>query len=249
MSTQNSSWRDAVLKVLREANAPLHYTDVAQRVVEQKLLNTKAANPNATANKTLRGLISEPRKDRVLPIAGQRGWYATVDVAEAAAAKEEAADNSGVIRVAAYGLFWRRDLVDWISRRELMGQQIKGTDGVDFADQDGVYFLHEGRDVMYVGKTVTPSSPYGLYNRLRHHHEDPRKTVYWDNFSWFGFRAVSDDGTLGQTPENANFESVVDLIEAIFIETLLPRLNQNSGEGMSQAREDGMYFQVPAVNP
>ena len=255
MTTQNLSWRDAVLKVLREAGEPLHYGEVADRIMAQRLVNTRTATPHATVNSNLRVLVRETRRrsveNRVVAIDGQRGWYVMGDVAENVMAEEYASDNNGMIKVAAFGLFWRRDRVDWGDpRRQLMGQQSKDAIEVDFADQDGVYFLHDGREVMYVGKTFTPSSNYGLYTRLKHHHDDPRKTVYWDSFSWFGFRGVSENGQLRRTPENANFESVVSLIEAIFIETLLPRLNQQSGEGMNQAREDGLYFQSPAAaNP
>ncbi len=249
MTTQNMSWRAAVLQVLRKAGEPLHYTEIARRIMDQKLVKTRTATPHASVSAILTRLTGEKGRDRVVAIEGQRGWYAMADVAQKLKAEEGAADDSGMIKVAAFGLFWRRDLVDWSSGSKLIGQQSQDTEGVDFADQDGVYFLHDGREVMYVGKTVTPTAKYGLYNRLKHHHNDPRKTVYWDNFSWFGFKPVSDDGQLGQSPENAKFESVVDLIEAIFIETLLPRLNQNSGEGMNQARDGGMYFQFPAVNP
>lgn len=250
MTTQNLSWKDAVLKVLRDAGEPLHYTAIAEQIIEQGLLKTKTATPHASVNGNLQRLIRERGKDRVVAIEGQRGWYAMADVAQKFMTEEGAADDSGMMKVAAFGLFWRRDLVDWNSGSKLIGQQSEDAGEVDFADQDGVYFLHDGREVMYVGKTVTPTAKYGLYNRLKHHHNDPRKTVYWDSFSWFGFKPVSEDGQLGLPPENAEFKSVVDLIEAIFIETLLPRLNQNSGEGMNQARDGGMYFQFPAAaNP
>ena len=248
MTTQTMTWRDAILKVLRVADEPLHYVEIARRIIEQGLVKTRTATPNASVASNLTRLTGVTGKNRVVSIDGQPGWYAMPDVVEKLKAGGPAADDNDMIKVAAFGLFWRRDWVDWNSGSKLIGRQSEDAGEVDFADQDGVYFLHDGREVMYVGKTVTPTAKNGLYNRLKHHHNDPRKTVYWDSFSWFGFRRVSDEGKLDPSPTNANFESVVDLIEAIFIETLLPRLNQNSGEGMNQARQDGMYFQFPAVN-
>ncbi len=250
MTSRNTTWEAAVLEVLREAPDPLHYTEIAQRILERGF-ETRTANPQAIANKTLRDLMSARGGRRVQAIDNQRGWYALAEKAQKFNSEirdeEAAADDSEIIKIAAFGLFWQRDLVNWDTGKTLYGQQSKDAIAVDFADQDGLYFLHDGRrEVMYIGKTFTPTARYGLLTRLKSHHDDPRKTVYWDSFSWFGFKPVSEDGQLQQPPENATFKSVVSLIEAIFIETLLPRLNQQSGEGMAQAREDGLYFQSAA---
>ena len=249
MSTQNLSWTAAVLQVLRETNGPLHYTEVERRIMEQGL-RPKIANSQATTNGTLRSLMSASGRNGVREIYNQKGVYALESVARELNPKlrdeEAAAQNSGIIKIEAFGLFWRRELVDWESGLRLLGQQSKESIAVDFADQDGIYVLHDGREVMYVGKTYTPTSNYGLYRRLKDHNDDPRKTVYWDGFSWFGFKPVAEDGLLREASNNATLESVIDVIEAIFIETLLPRLNQQSGEGMQQAREDGLYFQSVA---
>ena len=248
MTSRNLTWNEAVLEVLREVQEPLHHTEIARRIIEQGL-----KEPIATANSVTvaacRDLRSASGRNGVRPIESQRGWYALEPVANALNRKiiadEAAASGSGILKIEAFGLLWRRDLVNWDTGQNLYGQQNKDAVVVDFADLDGVYFLHDSRrEVMYVGKTYTPVSNYGLFTRLKGHNDDPRKTVFWDSFSWFGFKPVSEDGRLLQTPENATFESVIGLIEAIFIETLLPRLNQQSGEGMVQAREDGLYFQA-----
>ena len=250
MSTENLPWRSAVLKVLADAGGPLHYTEVEQRIMEQGL-RPQIANSQATTNSTLRDLMSASGGNGVREVYNQKGVYALASVASALNRKlreeEAATQNSGIIKIEAFGLFWRRDLVNWASGQRLLGQQSKDSIVVDFADQDGVYILHDGREVMYVGKTYTPTSNYGLYRRLQDHNDDPRKTVYWDCFTWFGFKPVAEDGRLQEPSQNATLESVIGVIEAIFIETLLPRLNQQSGEGMQQAREDGLYFQVSSI--
>lgn len=247
MTRPNFSWREAVLKVLREADGPLHYTEVERRIMDREL-RPRIANSQAATNGAIRELLSRSGQNGTREIYNQKGWYALASVGDHINQKlreeELAASSSGTIRVEAFGLFWQRNLIDWDAGPYLLGQQSKYAIEVDFADQDGLYILHDGREVMYVGKTFTPTADYGLYRRLKDHHEDPRKTVYWDAFSWFGFKPLAADGRLLPAAEHATLESVIDVIEAVFIETLLPRLNQQSGEGMQQAREDGLYFQV-----
>lgn len=249
MTSRTPTWPEAVLTVLREAQEPLHYTEIARRIIEREL-KAPIATANSVTVAACRNLRSASGRNGVRPIDNQRGWYALEPVASELNRKiiedEAAASGSGILKIEAFGLLWRRDRVNWDTGQNLYGQQNKDAIVVDFADQDGVYFLHDGREVMYVGKTYTPVSNYGLFIRLKGHNDDPRKTVFWDSFSWFGFKPVAENGQLQRTPENATFESVVTLIEAIFIETLLPRLNQQSGEGMAQAREDGLYFQSVA---
>lgn len=251
MTSQNMSWQDAVLKVLRDANQPMHYRDIADQIMDREY-RSPVANPHNITNNALGQLlkVSGNSKDAVRKIEGEQGMYALRSVAkqinESMRAESEAAKSKGIIKTEAFGLYWDRSAVNWESgSNSLLGQQSKGAQTVDFADQDGIYMLHDDRDIMYVGKTYTPDKEnYGLYRRLKAHNDDPRKTVYWNTFSWFGFRPVSEDGQLLQASSNATVESVINVIEAIFIEVLLPRLNQQSGTGMGDAREDGLYLQV-----
>jgi hypothetical protein len=70
----------------------------------------------------------------------------------ATATEKEKEETGGIIK--AFGMFWRRDWVDWVTKPRLMGQQQEGADSVNFSDQVGVYLLHDGREVMYVGRTT-----------------------------------------------------------------------------------------------
>ena len=54
---------------------------------------------------------------------------------------------------------------------------------------------------------------------------------------------MSDELTLGPTPENATTKDVIDLIEGILIEGIMPRLNMRRGEG-SKAWEPNLYYQI-----
>ncbi len=94
----------------------------------------------------------------------------------------------------AYGLFWRRDEVEWEPGKGNAGVfRLLGHHGkikpklrvVDFRDQVGLYVLYNPYGPHYVGLTRAQ----GLGKRLRDHHLDARKGD-WDRFSWFGFRKV-----------------------------------------------------------
>ena len=128
-------------------------------------------------------------------------------------------------------------------RRELLGRKTRTAQAVNFADQAGVYLLHSWNEIVYVGKTNRNKSKNGLYDRLKEHHTSVRKNDRRNTFSWFGFKAVQGNGELGEEPDNCNFDDIVDVIETIFIEALLPRLNMQSGSGATELREEGLYSQ------
>ena len=133
--------------------------------------------------------------------------------------------------------------MDWEpTKGRLLGNA--GAGDVNFADQDGIYILHNGNEVAYVGQSYTPTTETaGLYSRLRNHHNDKRKSDRWESFSWFGFRPVNEDGQLLPAEGSATTKEVINLIEGILIEGLMPRLNMRRGEG-SKAWEPNLYNHV-----
>ena len=249
MTTQGTlTWDNAVLHVLGEADAPLHYTEVGARVAQQGLTRSVGANPAAGAMSALRNLLKDAK---VVAVVGQRGVYALPAIAQkvaaAAEAQEVAETSPDRLIVNAYGLYWSRSLVNWDAAATSNDARLLGSAGgnpVDFADQDGIYLLHNGNEITYVGQSYTPNTEAaGLYSRLLSHHKDSRKSDRWDTFSWFGFRPVDDNGQLLQTPETATIRDVIDLLEGIFIEGLMPRLNMRRGDG-AKAWESNLYSQV-----
>lgn len=156
--------------------------------------------------------------------------------------------------IANYGIFWEREKVNWwpgSGRRgrprldqapiRLLGQEqvparqhidrIKNA--VDFANQRGVYLLHHGLEVMYVGLTVASGNNNGLFYRLRWHHNDPTKSPLWDRFSWFGFRPV-ENGTLKNIPTDMDqpipMSALVRVVETVLIQACMPKLNGQAGQ-------------------
>ena len=243
------SWQDAVLEVLSKANEPLDYNEVTRQIDETGLRTLTGATPATTVNRALGMLVTEGKVVRT-----GRGLYALPETAkrseEAEAAEETAAEEAAAdpqqLTVKAYGLYWDRNIVDWNpTRGQLWGQQDENASPVNFADQDGLYLLHSWNEIVYVGQTFSSKGDAGLYGRLRYHHtdRDKRKSDRWDTFSWFGFRPVDDNGELLAAPSQGNLASVIDVIEAMFIEALMPRLNMQTGRGSKLLRETGLYFQ------
>lgn len=131
--------------------------------------------------------------------------------------------------VSSFGMFWRREEVEWTSRTtlNLPGVQRGGADPVDFSQQIGLYLLYDGREVLYVGRARTRDSTLG--GRLYDHTKD-RLSARWDRFSWFGFLPVSDNGKLGELPDQYGSDRMIAEIEAILIEALEPRQNRRRGD-------------------
>ena len=137
----------------------------------------------------------------------------------------EAEDEpAGVIN--AFGMFWRRNAVEWTSSPKIWGKQQRNADPVDFAGQKGVYLLHEQARVVYVGRTT--EQPMG--RRLYQHTLD-RLEGRWDRFSWFGILEVTEAGQL-QEPDNRTSadNAIITAVEAQLIESLEPPQNRRRGD-------------------
>lgn len=227
-------WRSAMVKVLKEAGAPMHYAEIAQAIIDKEYRTNVGATPAATVSANLSESI---RKDAKSPfVKVDVGVYSLQD-AEGPPSRQrleesdeaaEAAREMGLIN--AFGMFWSRARVYWkTTMPRLLGVQQAGSSPVNFTAQAGVYVLYDGSRPIYVGKVT--ESRMGL--RLFEHTRD-RLTGRWDRFSWFGVRGVRPDGEL--TPLPASDIALVSLIatmEALLIEGLEPPQNRRQGEGFN----------------
>lgn len=233
-------WRRAIQQVLAEAaGEPLHYSEIAQRILDNGLRQHGGATPAATVNSTIslymqsevvrvdRGVyalaspLSTPTDDATVEASG---FVRGVPIHDG----EEDSEGTGFLN--AFGMFWRREEVDWEQRgQSLLGAQLKAAQSINFADQVGVYILYSGDRVIYVGRITEPR----LGPRLWDHTRD-RLTGRWDRFSWFGVRAVCENGNLGPVPEgNFAVDMLVATMEALLIEGLEPPQNRRRGDGFS----------------
>lgn len=229
------------MQVLSEAREPLHYSEIAQLILDNGLRQQVGATPAATVTAT----ISMYMQDEVIRV--DRGYYRLATSSEKTGEAESGGhsdspkvvpttvpapvdvdEDSGFLN--AFGMFWRRDEVDWEqSGKTLLGAQLKAAESINFSQQVGVYILYSGDRVIYVGRTTEPR----LGPRLWDHTRD-RLAGRWDRFSWFGVRAVAEDGTLGSVPAGSfATDMLVATMEALLIEGLQPPQNRRRGDGFN----------------
>jgi hypothetical protein len=227
-------WRKAMVKALQDSGEPMRYDEIAQAIIDAGYRVSVGATPAATVSANLSESI---RKEPNSPfIKVERGVYAlrnekSLPVAKRKASSDEAAEDAlemGLIN--AFGMFWSRDRVHWkTSMPSLLGVQQSGSKPVNFTAQAGVYLLYDGRSVVYVGKVTQPRMGLRLFEHTR-----DRLTGRWDRFSWFGVRAVRDDGELGPLPTaEIAVTTLISTMEALLIEGLEPPQNRRQGEGFN----------------
>jgi hypothetical protein len=232
--TKDLSWEDACIEVLKRAKSAMHYTDIATAITSGGLRRKFGATPAASVSTAI---CVSLKKDgdaspfmkvgvgeymlRSIPTTGGTGTrtWKDGDVEDG-----DAAEGGGIIQ--AFGMFWRREMVSWKKDPEILGEQQQGATVVDFCAQRGVYLLHDGREIIYVGRAIDQA----IGNRLFQHISD-RLSTRWDRFSWFGLKPVTDDGKLleasfGQITQ----EVVIATLEAVLIEGLEPRQNRKRGD-------------------
>ncbi len=229
-SQRDMPWDEAIQTVLGSAEGALPLAEIAEQIVSSGLRHSVGATPAAT----VAAFLSQSLRDEATPyLRVNRGIYTLKKVAESTPDtpdKEEVVEEvaePGALQ--AFGMFWQRDLVVWSGKPKLLGKQGVGATDVNFANQIGVYLLHDRERVIYVGRATD-----SLFARLKAHTSD-RLSGRWDRFSWFGIRSVDDDGELSDRKVPWNQDVVVETMEALLIESLEPPLNRKRGDNFSAA--------------
>ncbi|MDP3062215.1 MAG: HTH domain-containing protein [Chloroflexota bacterium] len=236
----DAPWRKAIIGILQASHSAMHYTEIAEAIITKKLRSKVGATPAATV---LAIITSDVKKNgdssvfrRVKP--GEYILRAAASTPTQGPPLTQGGDEEEpkLRIIQAVGMFWRRDWVHWDNATKLLGQQQQGASHVDFYVQIGVYLLHDGREVIYVGRTTDGV----LGGRLFAHTRD-RLNGRWDRFSWFGLLRVTDEGALIE-PEWSNLQSkhLIATMEALLIEGLEPRQNRKRGEDLTEVE----YLQV-----
>jgi len=231
------TWKKAIEKVLREADGAMTYKDIADRIITDGLRQNVGATPSATVSANLTTSITKDGEKSLFQKVG-RGEYILRSISsmekpkksivKSAIREENNQEESQYEIVSSFGMFWRRDYIDWQATPKLLGMQQIGSEPVDFHKQSGIYLLYDGREVIYVGRST--DRPLG--RRLYEHTLD-RLSTRWDRFSWFGLLPVSDNAQLGKLPENYTASKIIPALEAILIEALEPRQNRKRGDDLS----------------
>jgi len=227
------TWRKAIEKALSEVPGAIHYRDLTEKIINDGLRTHLGATPASTVSAFLTTGIKEEGDACPFQKVG-RGlyiWKKKAGAAQPAPApeveEEEEAEEQYEI-ISSFGMFWRRDAVEWASTPKLLGMQQIKAEPVDFHKQIGIYLLYDGREVIYVGRAT--DRPLG--KRLYEHTLD-RFSSRWDRFSWFGLLPVAETGALGKMPGSYPATNIVPAIEAIMIEALEPRQNRKRGDDLS----------------
>lgn len=229
---QELTWRKAIEKVLSEAQGVMHTKDITEKIIQDGLRTSLGATPGATVGSQLVTAIHKEGDgcpfQKVGP--GLYVWKAKAGITQTPAIPVEALDDDEEQYdvVTSFGMFWRREAVEWVSTPKVLGMQQIGAKPVDFHKQLGIYLLYDGREVIYVGRAT--ERPLG--RRLFEHTAD-RLSTRWDRFSWFGLLPVSESGELGKVPETYRGMKIIPAVEAILIEALEPRQNRKRGDDLS----------------
>jgi len=230
------TWRKAIDKVLSSSATPLHYNEITERIISEGLRKNLGATPTATVNAQISASIKHDGESSPY-IRVAKGTFAmrskteniptiapklAPDIAES----EESEEQYEIIT--SFGMFWRRDAIEWSTTPKLLGMQQIGATPVDFYKQLGIYLLYDGREVIYVGRTT--ERPLG--KRLYEHTLD-RMSARWDRFSWFGLLPVSEAGNIGNLPDSYSAAKLIPALEAVLIEALEPRQNRKRGDDLA----------------
>jgi len=248
MPLQNLGWDEAIQTVLRDApEGVLRYTDIAEKIAERQLRRV-GANPKGSVAVHLSQSLKNPNSPFKRVGDGLYALRETLNRPVATTpevAAEIAADESKTGALRAFGMYWRRNLVDWgPTQPELLGLQSAESTPVDFATQVGVYLLHDRDRVIYVGRATDR-----LVVRLRAHITD-RLGGRWDRFSWFGLLDVNEEGELVEENVPWTQDVVIETLEALLIESLEPPLNRRRGDNFSAVEYlQGVARRVDVADP
>jgi len=230
------TWRKAIVKVLSSSPTPLHYNEITEQIISEGLRTTVGATPAATVSAQITSSIKhEGENTPFLRVARGTFTLKSRSSLEAIVPKkltpeiEESQEEEEQYEIiSSFGMFWKKDGIEWSSMPKLLGMQQIGATPVDFCRQLGVYLLYDGREVIYVGRTT--DRPLG--KRLYEHTVD-RMSARWDRFSWFGLLPVSEDGLLGSLPGAYDAAKLIPALESILIEALEPRQNRKRGDDLA----------------
>lgn len=232
-------WLDAIEKVLDEEKKPLHYSEIADLIVEKGYRKSVGATPASSVNSNLSTDIKDNGSESKF-VKVQVGTFTLKKYLDQIDSEDEidtssdneASNNSKVKSIIlSYGIAWNRDQVLWKTSPDLFGVQTFGATPVNFQKQIGVYLLYDGREIIYIGQAISQTIGERLYQ-----HTKDRISGRWDRFSWFGLLSVSEKGNLEIIEEKSReitIGNIGDTLEAILIESIEPRQNRKSGNKFS----------------
>jgi hypothetical protein len=228
-------WKEAIIKVMQDSETSMTRTEIAEAIVSQGLREKVGATPANTVVSNISTSMTNDGPETPFTRVGP-GEYALKSVVDSSGVPEESesvADITGGIN--AFGVYWAKDLINWKTPK-LLGQQQAGASTVDLSEQIGIYLLYDGREVVYVGRSIDRP----IIQRLLEHTRD-RLGARWDRLSWFGLYPVTDKGALKKETAPLASEELIQTLESVLIESMEPRQNRKRGNIFSSIE----YIQIP----
>ncbi len=229
------TWKKAIDKVLGSSPTPLHYNEITERIISEGFRKNLGATPAATVNARISTSIKNDGESSpyrriskgtfTMRTGASRTPVIPQKLTPDVSASEESEEQYEI--VTSFGMFWRRESIEWVRTPKLLGMQKIGATPVDFFKQLGIYLLYDGREVIYVGRST--DRPLG---RRLYEHTIDRMSARWNRFSWFGLLPVTDDGMLSSLPKSYDAAKLIPALEAILIEALEPRQNRRRGDDL-----------------
>ena len=236
------TWKEAVKKVLEDnkigdSYLPMHYRDITDKIIEEKLVGSYGKTPARTVSMTLttsKGMFTRVDEGTYILTMSENNKSKNGDTNKTRKNKvtdtinETIADPKKENLVPSYGMYWMRDAINWESKPKLLGVESTGALPIDLSEMRGIYMLYDGREVIYVGQAIDRP----IIKRLLEHTKN-RLATRWNRFSWFGLDGIHPDSgkIIKQSKEFiSDLHSLANVLEGILIEGLEPRQNRRQGD-------------------
>ncbi len=150
------TWQKAIERVLGASSTPLHYNEITERIISEGLRKNLGATPAATVNAQISASIkhegdSSPYirvgKGTFTMRAGKSGTSIELPKLTPEVSESEETEEQYEI-ITSFGMFWRKEAIEWTAAPKLLGMQQIGASPVDFNKQLGIYLLYDGREVI-----------------------------------------------------------------------------------------------------
>ena len=137
------TWRKAIEKVLSEAPGAVHYKDITEKIIEDGLRTSLGATPTSTVSAFL--TVAVKREGTNCPWQkvgkGLYIWKTKAGITkppEQMLPPEEETEEEQYEVVSSFGMFWRREAIEWTGNPKILGMQQIGAQPCRFfqADRD-----------------------------------------------------------------------------------------------------------------
>src|SRR5215467_1216286 len=120
------TWRKAIEKVLSEAPGAIHYKDLTEKIIEDGLHSTLGATPSATVYAEMHTAIKK-EGDRCPFQKIGKGlfiWKEKAGITQKPSTPIEEPEDEDEVQydiISSFGMFWRRDAIDWMPTPRILG--------------------------------------------------------------------------------------------------------------------------------